>query len=119
MVPTSSIASASVRPPPIGRECATELEPFAIEQPEVGGPAVGDVDQPARLQHVDDTHVRSGAALVRTLHGADEHILEHGHADERARNLMRASNTEPAAPIRAHAGDVIPLVANAARCGTD
>ena len=32
---------------------------------------------------------------------------------------MGASNAEPAAPIRAHAGDVIPLVANASRRGAD
>ncbi len=46
----------------VGGERASELESLAIEQAEICGSTVGDIDETARLEDVDGSLVRSSAA---------------------------------------------------------
>ena len=125
MVPTSSIASA-VREAAadlveeqhlrVGRKRACELEPFAIEQARDRPPGgwrrrrdrTSRSTSTTRAYAAERRWSRPACAPTSTFSNTVMPV-------ERARNLVRPSDAEPAAPIRAHAGDVISLVANASR----
>jgi hypothetical protein len=84
----------------IGGKCPRQLEPFAIEQAERLGAAIGQLDHAAQAQRIDAARAGLVAAEPATVRGGGQHVLEHRHAAEGARDLVGTGDTEAAALCR-------------------
>src|SRR5262245_28549827 len=99
------------------RECTRQLEALAVEQRERAGELIR-LRGESRLadhirRHVDRFALRLRAAERRP----DAQILEHRHAVERLRHLVRTSDAAATALVWRERRDVPPVEADAARVG--
>jgi hypothetical protein len=85
------------------RERPRHLEPLEVEQRQRAGYALGVIGEPAQRQHVVD--VAGGRLAARV--GGDEQVLPHGHARERARDLVRAADAQACDGVRPKAIDPV------------
>jgi len=114
IVVTSSLVSPSVRPPPISSRSsslgavasAREFEPLAVEQAERFRAPVAHGQHAAQPQRIEAAVVRFGAREPRGLRGGQHDVLEHRHAAERARDLVRPHHAAPAPLGRVEPGHV-------------
>src|SRR5262249_14938078 len=71
----------------IGGQRTGELQPFAVEQPEVLGPSIGQFDQPGEFEYFDAAPVGRLPAEAGPVGGPDQDVLQNGHAAERPWDL--------------------------------
>ena len=84
--------------------------------PRLSAAPVGERQQAAELEHLDRSgRRRLGRGEPRAVARADEDVLEHRHAAERARHLVRAADAEAAAPAGAQPRHVVAAEADRAR----
>ena len=98
------------------RQGARQFEPFAAEQIERAGAAIGKADEAGALQNVaagvDDLRF----ALLAAVDGGDQKIFEHGEVLERMRNLERAPDAGDAAGARRRVRDIAGRRTGRCRC---
>ena len=90
-----------------GRERAGEFEPLAVDEAERLGAPVGDPRHGGERKRVDRLLIGALPLEPAAMGGCGEDILEHRHAAEGPRNLMRARKPPPAALGRRREGDVL------------
>ena len=85
-------------------EGARQLEALAIEQRQRAGDRVGPAEQAGPGRGPRRTRVEAARRGSDPAYGADQDVLEDGHPAERAGDLVRAADADPA---RAWAGSVV------------
>ena len=90
-----------------GGERAGELEPLAIDESERLRAPVGDGSHAGQRKRVDRRLIGAFMLEPAAMRGGGEDILEHRHAAEGPRNLMRARQPPPASLRRRRGGDVL------------
>ena len=79
-----------------GGERARELQPFAVDQAERLGAPIGEAGHAGQRQRLDGARVGRVALQAAAVRGGGEDVLEHRHAAERPRDLVRAREAAPA-----------------------
>jgi hypothetical protein len=102
-----------------GRQSAGEFEALAIEQRQAAGAFVRFGDQAATLEQFGAAVVDGGFAFVGAEGRGDHHVLEHGHAGKRLRDLEGTGKAEAAAALRRQVCNVVAGQQHAAGIGRD
>jgi len=103
----------------VGRQCTSHLEALAMEEAQALRSPVGQLAQLALVENFETVLVSVGATPAGARGGPDQDILEDGHAAERSRHLVRASDAKPAPVGLAGAGDIDSFEADAAAVGAE
>ena len=115
IVSTSARHSSSVSPPAISSSSRTlgvrgqragQFQALALKQRQAAGQRVRLGNQPGLFQDFGARPVALGFRLAGAEGGADQQILEHRHADERVRDLVRAADAAAAALVGRQRRDV-------------
>ncbi len=116
MMSTSSFASASVKPPPISSSSRTagpvasaraSSSRFRSMSPSVSARRLATDVMPVSASDFDRRLIGAFMLEPAAMRGGGEDILEHRHAAEGPRNLVRARQPPPASLRRRREGDVL------------
>ncbi len=91
----------------LGGERAGELQPLAVEQRQAPAGRLALSRERAVAEHLDAARIDLALAVAAAEGAGDHQVLEHRHAAERLRNLERAADAQPAAPLGRQPRDVV------------